>query len=95
MKNDELIKQCRYYKGEAKNPFEQELFRFEVDKSHLPPPECMKTEYNLPTETVNSLSNQMMFWFYEQRWIEFNVDDPEYLNRFVEELKVMGCQTSV
>ncbi len=40
---DKLLASCRFYKGEEENPFERELGAHEVDKSHLPPPECMKT----------------------------------------------------
>lgn len=55
----------RYYKGEKENPFEKLLNRAEIDKPHLPPPECMKYEYNLPSNEANKLQNSKMFWFYE------------------------------
>ncbi|MDR1595294.1 MAG: hypothetical protein LBS43_12560 [Prevotellaceae bacterium] len=55
----------RFFKGEKENPFEKLLNRAEIDKSHLPPPECMKYEYNLPINEVNKLQSSKMFWFYE------------------------------
>ncbi len=55
----------RYYKGEKENPFTELLNKVEIDKSNLPPPECMKYEYNLPEDEVAKLQNARMFWFYE------------------------------
>ncbi|MDL2297313.1 hypothetical protein LJC68_09750 [Bacteroidales bacterium OttesenSCG-928-B11] len=55
----------RYFKGEKENPFEKLLNKAEIDKSNLPPPECMKYEYSLSENEVQNLQNSKMFWFYE------------------------------
>ncbi|GAB6013194.1 hypothetical protein [Viscerimonas tarda] len=55
----------RYFKGEKENPFEKLLNKAEIDKSNLPPPECMKYEYNLSENEARRLQNSKMFWFYE------------------------------
>ena len=60
----------RYFKGEKENPFEKLLNRAEVDKSHLPPPECMIEEYNIPDNEVEKLRNSRYFWCYEQMFDE-------------------------
>ncbi len=64
------ILDCRYYNGEEENPFAQELDAHEIDKSHLPPPECMKSEYTLPPEVVSFLMNATTAWRYEKWWVE-------------------------
>lgn len=46
MTKEDLIKHCRYYKGEDENPFE-------------------------PDGGENQ--NKMMFWFYEQCWVNFTL----------------------
>jgi hypothetical protein len=58
----------RYYKGEPENPFDAILEAHEIDKSHLPPPECMKYEYSLPADTVKKLGLSVMFWNYERHF---------------------------
>ena len=55
----------RYFKGEKENPFEELLNKAEIDKFNLPPPVCMKYEYNLSENEVQKLQNSKMFWFYE------------------------------
>lgn len=50
--------QCRYYNGEEENPYAQKLDAHEIDKSHLPPPESMKSEYTLSPEKVGADSSQ-------------------------------------
>ncbi|MDR1343777.1 MAG: hypothetical protein LBJ39_00330 [Tannerellaceae bacterium] len=55
----------RYYKGEMENPFEKLLNGAEIDKSHLPLPECVTYEYNLPINEAKRLQNSKMFWLYE------------------------------
>ena len=69
-KRDSLILECRYYNGEPDNPFAQKLNAHEVDKSHLPPPECMKEEYDLPPDEVVFLKNASTLWDYERFWVE-------------------------
>lgn len=70
---EELIQQCRYYKGEKTNPFAEELRKHEVNKDHLPPPECMKTEYkDLSNEALRSLQSSSWFWPYEAMWVDLN-----------------------
>ncbi len=86
-KKQELIKQCRYYKGEKNNPFEAELQRYEVDKSKLPPPECMKTEYKgIRQEEVMNLQMAISFWEYERAWMCISADDSykDYINKQIE-----------
>ncbi len=55
-----------YYKGEKKNPYEKLLDEAEIDKSHLPPPECMKYEYNISNDEVERLTKCKNFWGYER-----------------------------
>ncbi len=76
-----LILECRYYNGEDDNPFAHELDAHEIDKSHLPPPECMKDEYTLPPEEVISLKNSSTAWNYEQWYIE-NYPNPDKKSLF-------------
>lgn len=85
------ILECRFYNGEDDNPFSHELDVHEVDKSHLPSPECMKYEYTLPHDEVTRLSNASTSWRYERFWVEqkynktdfdFKVVEDDYLNRF-------------
>lgn len=68
-KRDRLILECRYYNGEQDNPFAQKLNAHEVDKSHLPPPECMKYEYSLAADEVAYLHDAAKAWFYEHFWV--------------------------
>lgn len=91
MDKKDLIKQCRYYKGEEQNPYEVELERYEVDKSHLPPPECMKTEYRGITEReIQRLQYSYIFWEYERYWVKFSLDNEmtSYLNEISSEYKI-------
>lgn len=62
---DKDFSMYRCYRGEAENPYFKELWASEVDKSHLPPPECMKYDFILPAEKVQELSWKGKFWFYE------------------------------
>ncbi len=102
MDKKDLIKQCRYYKGEKKNPFELKLSQHEVDKSHLPPPECMKTEYvGLSSKEQESLCYSASFWEYERYWVEFQTDKKrseflvqetnEYLSRIEPYFTTQDC----
>ena len=68
-KKENLLLSCRFYNGEEENPFEKELYAHEVDKSHLPPPECMKEEFTIPPDEVNRLRSAMTSWFYESHWV--------------------------
>ena len=91
-KRDILILECRYYAGEMENPFAQKLDAYEVDKSHLPSPECMQSEYNLPPDEVNYLNNAAIAWKYECFWVEKNVEENmkdvfEANEYYAEELK--------
>jgi len=58
----------RYYKGEEENPFSKILNAFEVDKSHLPPPECMKIEHTMDAEVSKKLGIASHFWYYEKHF---------------------------
>jgi hypothetical protein len=60
----------RFYRGETENPYFKELWASEVDKSHLPPPECMKYDFTLPAEKVEELSWKSKFWVYESKFEE-------------------------
>ena len=65
-----LLDLCGFYKGEEKYPFEEELKRHEVDNSHLPPPECMKTEYRgLSAKRRQDLADSSFYWGYESAWV--------------------------
>ena len=80
-KRDSLILECRYYAGEKDNPFAQKLNANEVDKSNLPPPDCMKTEYNLPPDEVCFLENAATAWRYECFWVdEFDNENTKHLS---------------
>lgn len=71
-RNHWLLDLCGFYKGEETDPYAAELARYEVDKSHLPPPECMKTEYRgLSVQEENDLRDSSFFWGYEQCWVDF------------------------
>ena len=76
--NKERIKEflpfCRFFNGEEENPFEKELYAHEVDKSHLPPPECMKEEFTIPSDKVYRLRNAIIAWFYERCWVYENLN---------------------
>lgn len=61
-----LMLDCRYYRGEKEDPFQKELQKHEIDKSHLPPPACMISEYDLPIEEVDRLRTASMGFRYEQ-----------------------------
>ena len=61
-----LILMCRFYDGTENNVFENELKAAEVDKSHLPPPECMKEEYKLSPKKVIQLKNAYTAFGYER-----------------------------
>ena len=84
----------RYYKGEKENPFEKLLNQAEIDKSHLPPPECMKYEYKLPNNEVDRLRNSKMFWFYESHFEHiFNNESNDYWrNHFNEYARQKFCR---
>jgi hypothetical protein len=86
-----LTLQCRYYNGEEEDPFAKELFAHEVDKSHLPPPECMKYEYKLPPEQVAYLQNASTAWGYEKWWVEANLGDAHFKGD-IEEYHAYGCK---
>lgn len=77
-----LMLQCRYYNGEDENPFAKELCAHEVDKSHLPPPECMKSEYELPPDQVTHLLNASTAWGYEEWWVNTKLTLMEDDNTF-------------
>lgn len=86
MTRDSLINLCRYYRGEVSNPYYNELRSFEVDKSHLPPPECMHIEYaGLSREKQLSLEKSSWFWNYEERWVSLYLQgDSEEINRLIQ-----------
>lgn len=73
-KRKHLILSCRFYNGEDESPFEKELLAHEIDKSHLPPPECMKDEYTLPADEVARLKHGIIFWHYESMWVEMKLN---------------------
>ena len=78
-----IILMCRFYDGTEDNVFENELKAAEVDKSHLPPPECMKEEYKLSPKKVNQLKNACTALGYERFWVQEQmkgVDDKERVN---------------
>ena len=81
-----LLASCRFYKGEEENPFEQELDAHEVDKSHLPPPECMHTEYQgLTNEEIDRLECSATAWKYERMWVEMSQKKDDFLLQMEEE----------
>lgn len=87
-KEQELIKQCRYYNAEEQNPFVLELDKYEVDKSHLPPPECMHTEYQgISEEDLKKLQYSVNFWEYERYWVEFQINNREHLKSIEKEYR--------
>lgn len=95
MKREELIRQCRYYKGEEENPYEKELTDHEIDKSMLPPPECMKTEYKgLTEQELKELSYKRLVWGYEKTWVRFNLDQEHsrYLDEMVDDFMACGLE---
>lgn len=84
----EFIRQCRYYKGEDENPFALELDKYEVDKSQLPPPECMHTEYRgINEEDLKKLQYSVNFWGYERYWVEFQMDNREIIKTQEDEYR--------
>lgn len=91
---DKLLASCRFYKGEEENPFERELDAHEVDKSHLPPPECMKTEYrDLSEKEIERLQCSSTAWMYEQVWVQMQLAEkplfdclPEYVGHGLADL---------
>ncbi len=90
-KRKHLILSCRFYNGEDECPFEQELKTHEIDKSHLPPPECMKDEYTLPYEKVAYLQKCSTFWRYESMWVEMELSgDKSFFKSALEEYKAYG-----
>lgn len=81
-----LLASCHFYKGEDENPFEQELGAHEVDKSHLPPPECMHTEYQgLSDEEINRLEYSATAWKYERMWVEMSQKKDDFLPQMAQE----------
>ena len=87
-----LILQCRYYNGEEENPFAKILETQEIDKSHLPPPECMKPEYALSPDKVAELQHAGGAWGYERWWVEACLGEkPDFKNE-IEEYQAYGCK---
>lgn len=76
---DELLASCRFYKRERENPFMKELEAHEIDKSHLPPPECMCTEYTgLSGEEIARLECASTAWKYERMWFDIALNKVEH-----------------
>lgn len=75
-KRKHLILYCRFYDGTDKDVYSEKLQAHEIDKSHLPPPECMKDEYTLPYAEVVRLKNASSLRYYEKWWTNrlFNGD---------------------
>mgnify|MGYP004533537575 FL=1 len=69
-KRKHLILACRFFDGSDTCEYKEKLDAHEVDKTHLPPPECMKDEYTLPDEEVRRLLNACTVWNYEKHWVE-------------------------
>lgn len=65
----ELILNCRFYDGNDECLYEEKLRAHEIDKSHLPPPECMRDEYTLLDEEVARLKSAITAWNYERCWV--------------------------
>ena len=83
---EELIKQCRYYKGESESPFEKELLKHEINKDHLPPPESMHTEYEgLSPEEEGKLRDSHWFWMYEEYWVKLHHNQEDTIKELEEE----------
>jgi hypothetical protein len=89
MKEQDLLKECRYYQGGNRNPYYDELDKYEIDKSGLKPPESMKTEYNLPFERVKELSEKGNFCMRENQWVKMMLehDAKKYFTEIVDEYK--------
>jgi len=83
MSEQELLRLCRYYRGGGINPFYDELERHEIDKSNLPPPECMRDEYDLSNEVVMELSEKGEFCMRENQWVDM-MQKPENETLFAE-----------
>ena len=77
-KIQEYLLSCRFYNGEEENPFEKELYAHEVDKSHLPPPECMIEEFTISIDEVDRLKSAITAWFYERCWVY------EHINGYID-----------
>lgn len=74
-----LLASCRFYKGEDENPYWKELEAHEVDKSHLPPPECMHTEYQgLSAEEIDRLECAATAWKYEDIWYHKSLESLDW-----------------
>ncbi len=84
--------QCRYYNGEEENPYAKILDAHEIDKSHLPPPECMKPEYTLSPEKVAELQHNGTAWGYERWWVEANLNGKPSFKDEIEEYHAYGCK---
>lgn len=69
-KRKHLILKCRYYDGTEEDIYLKKLEAHEIDKSHLPPPECMKDEYTLSGEEVAHLRNAHTARCYEEHWVK-------------------------
>ena len=69
-KRRHLILMCRYYDGTKEDIYLKKLEAHEIDKSHLPPPECMKEEYTLSVEEVAHLKNAHTARCYEEHWVK-------------------------
>lgn len=79
-----LILKCRFYDGTDKNEYEEKLKAHEIDKSKLPPPECMKEEYTIPYEEVRKLQNASTALFYERCWIVEQMQNQDHQYRLDE-----------
>lgn len=74
-----LLASCRFYKGKDENPYWKELEAHEVDKSHLPPPECMHTEYQgLSAEEIDRLECEGSAWKYEDIWYHKSLESLDW-----------------
>lgn len=69
-KRKHLILMCRYYDGTEEDIYLKKLEAHEIDKSYLPPPECMKDEYTLSVEEVAHLKNAHTARCYEEHWVK-------------------------
>ncbi len=65
----EFILNCRFYDGNDVCLYEERLRAHEIDKSHLPPPECMRDEYTLLDKEVARLKSAITAWNYERCWV--------------------------
>lgn len=83
-KRKHLILKCRFYDATDKDVYLEKLNAHEIDKSHLSPPECMKDKYTLPIDEVEHLKTAHSLQFYEECWVNEQLNGYEDKGRIEE-----------